>query len=225
MYENLHSDCRILQKFIKEISEALVLLSDYKIVHSDLKPDNILMEPSKTSESGFEKLQLIDFGSAYSFDEAGSISMATPEYMPPEVLELIVNANKYTGPHKTQIEALSEVSLPWSVDIWSLASIILEILIGVPHWISYKCKVTGKKGKDVLKTGLFAVKGRTYDKIIAKQKVLIENLETKLEECLDMKDSSSHKLIDLLMKMFEWNPRKRISPHEILKHPFLAKNI
>lgn len=213
-----------MQKFIQEVSEALILLSDYKIVHSDLKPDNILMELSKTTDN-FEKLKLIDFGSAYSFEEAGSISMATPEYMPPEVLELIINANKYTGPHKTQIEALSEVSNPWSVDVWSLASIILEILIGVPHWISYKCKVTSKKGKDLLKTGLFAVKGRTYDKIIAKQKNLIENLENKLAECLDMKEASNRKLSDLLMKMFEWNPKKRISPHEIVKHPFLSKNI
>ena len=220
----MHCDTILLQKFIRSISEALILLADYKIVHSDLKPDNILMELNKNNED-FEKVKLIDFGSAYSFDEAGNISMATPEYMPPEVLELILNANKYTGPHKSQIEALSEVSQPWSVDVWSLASIVLEILIGIPHWISYKCKVVGKKGKDVLKTGLFAVKGRTYDKIIAKQKNLIENLEEKLEECLDVNDPMNQKLCDLLIKMFEWNPKKRISPEEIVKHPFLNKNI
>lgn len=214
----------LLQKFIRSIAETLLLLSDYKIVHSDLKPDNLLIELNKTSDD-FEKLKLIDFGSSYSYDEAGSISMATPEYMPPEVLELLLNSSKYTGPHKSQIEALMEVSKPWSVDVWSLASIILEILIGIPHWISYKCKVTNKKGKEVLKTGLFAVKGRTYDKIIAKQKSLIENLEGKLEDCLDIKDSLSQKLCDLLLKMFEWNPKKRISPEEILKHSFLSQNI
>jgi dual specificity tyrosine-phosphorylation-regulated kinase 2/3/4 len=209
---------------MRSITEALILLSDYKIVHSDLKPDNILMELNKSADD-FDKLKLIDFGSAYSFEEAGSISMATPEYMPPEVLELILNSNKYTGPHKSQIEALSEVSQPWSVDVWSLASIVLEILIGIPHWISYKCKITGKKGKEILKTGLFAVKGRTYDKIIAKQKNLIENLEAKLEECLDVQDPNNQKLCDLLIKMFEWNPKKRISPEEIVKHPFLNINI
>lgn len=220
----MHSDISILQKFMRSITEALILLSDYKIVHSDLKPDNILMELNKSADD-FDKLKLIDFGSAYSFEEAGSISMATPEYMPPEVLELILNSNKYTGPHKSQIEALSEVSQPWSVDVWSLASIVLEILIGIPHWISYKCKITGKKGKEILKTGLFAVKGRTYDKIIAKQKNLIENLEAKLEECLDVQDPNNQKLCDLLIKMFEWNPKKRISPEEIVKHPFLNINI
>ena len=220
----MHKDTSLLQKFIRSVSEALILFSDYKIVHSDLKPDNILLELNKNSDD-FERIKLIDFGSAYSFEEAGNISMATPEYMPPEVLELIMNSNKYTGPHKSQIEALSEVSQPWSVDVWSLASIVLEILIGIPHWISYKCKVIGKKGKEVLKTGLFAVKGRCYDKIIAKQKSLIENLDEKLEECLDVKDAMNQKLCDLLVKMFEWNPKKRISPEEIVKHPFLNTNI
>lgn len=50
------------------------------IVHSDIKPDNILLEINKTEDS-FTNVKLIDFGSAFYYDEIGSISAATPEYM------------------------------------------------------------------------------------------------------------------------------------------------
>lgn len=38
-----------------------------------------------------EKINLIDFGSALYFNEKGSINLATPEYMPPEVINLFIN--------------------------------------------------------------------------------------------------------------------------------------
>jgi serine/threonine protein kinase len=66
--------------------------------------------------------------------------MATPEYMPPEVLELIQNYAKYTNFEKSQVDILNELSNSWSVDVWSLGSILLEILTGIPHWLSYKCQ-------------------------------------------------------------------------------------
>jgi len=60
---------------------------------------------------------------------------------------------------------LSEISHPWSIDVWSLGAIILEIITGVPLWMSLKCRVE-LYGQNYLKVGLFAVKGRTYDKIL-----------------------------------------------------------
>lgn len=43
-------------------------------------------------------------------------------------------------------ETLAEISNSWSVDVWSLGAIILEILTGVPLWMSLKCKaeINGK---------------------------------------------------------------------------------
>ena len=65
------------------ITNSLLLLSSLRVVHADLKPDNILIEFTEDNITG---LKLIDFGSAFFFDQVGVISVTTPEYMPPEVL-------------------------------------------------------------------------------------------------------------------------------------------
>lgn len=54
------------------------------------------------------------------------------------------------------------------VDIWSLGCIILEIVCGIPLWMSLDTKVSSNT-KDGYATGLFAVKGRVFPDIIRKQ--------------------------------------------------------
>ena len=54
---------------------------------------------------------------------------------------------------------IKKVCFPWSIDVWSLGAIILEFLMGIPHWISYKCMIRTKHGYDKSKFGFFAVKG------------------------------------------------------------------
>jgi dual specificity tyrosine-phosphorylation-regulated kinase 2/3/4 len=64
--------------------------------------------------------------------------MITPEYMPPEVLKIsesIIDDGSYT-----KSEILADETHPWSVDIWSLGCILTEIVIGIPLWLSLKCK-------------------------------------------------------------------------------------
>lgn len=160
--------------------------------------------------------------------------MATPEYMPPEILLILSDAlklnewglqknelSKKSDPKKTQIEILADFIEPWSVDIWSLGAIILEILIGVPLWLSYKCKTIDKKGKENLKMGIFAVKGRNHLKIVEKQKKWVEELESKVSELISLETEEGRMLGDLVVRMMEWEPKKRISPKEVLEHPFL----
>lgn len=50
---------------------------------------------------------------------------------------------------------------PWSYDMWSLGAIILEILSGIPIWMSLKCRtVPQANGKQTISTGIFGVQGR-----------------------------------------------------------------
>jgi hypothetical protein len=49
------------------------------------------------------------------------------------------------------------------VDVWSYGAVILDMLVGIPHWLSYKGKIV-KGGRVIVKTGLFATKGRELDK-------------------------------------------------------------
>lgn len=54
------------------------------------------------------------------------------------------------------------------IDVWSLGCVALELISGLPLWMSLKTKIV-HKGKEIIKTGLFAVKGRIFENIIEKQ--------------------------------------------------------
>ncbi len=132
-------------------------------MHSDLKPENILVQTDSVT-GDLLSLKMIDFGTSFSLRERGSVSITTPEYMPPEVLQLFIssggNINKSSNTTLSQIEQLRSICKPWSIDVWSLGTILLEILSGVPHWMGYKCRIVDRgTGKSSFKSGLFSVKG------------------------------------------------------------------
>lgn len=53
------------------------------------------------------------------------------------------------------------------IDIWSLGCVILEMVSGLPLWMSLKT-IVNYKNKDLIKKGLFAAKGRVFEDIIKK---------------------------------------------------------
>ena len=59
-------DPRILSDILKYICQTLALVSDSKIVHSDLKTENILI---RYDENPFKitEVKLIDYGSSFEF--------------------------------------------------------------------------------------------------------------------------------------------------------------
>ncbi len=77
-----------------------MLLSDNRIVHSDVKTENVLIKTKKTknnnsnssgnSEVEITEVKLIDYGSSFAFSNLKHFSMATPEYLAPEILNFIL---------------------------------------------------------------------------------------------------------------------------------------
>jgi serine/threonine protein kinase len=86
LFYHMKSDHNVLRQFIRKIAEVYTVLSEFKIVHADIKPDNILV-----SYNGKEitEIKLIDFGSAFSYENPSNIQASTPEYLAPEVLEYL----------------------------------------------------------------------------------------------------------------------------------------
>jgi len=70
------------------MAQTLHVLSELEIVHSDIKPDNILVMLNEES-TDIEQLKLIDFGSSFTTDKFTNISGTTPEYLPPEILNYL----------------------------------------------------------------------------------------------------------------------------------------
>ena len=76
--------------------------------------------------------------------------------------------------------------------------------------------IVKKNSTEHIKYGLFAVKGRLFDKIIRKQIEVIQNLDHFLYEENYSGIVLEDDLRALLKKMLALNPEKRISPTEII---------
>lgn len=76
----------MLKDFLRLIGEALDALATKLVVHADLKPDNILVE---FDGERVKSIKLIDFGSSFMFNQESKITASTPEYLAPEVLQII----------------------------------------------------------------------------------------------------------------------------------------
>jgi len=76
-------------------------------------------------------------------------------------------------------------------------------------------------GKPKVGQGIFGVKGRELPKIIDAQSKFMKSLSLKLKQ---MDNYGIYKnnaeLAELMSKMLEVDPIKRISPKEIMEHPF-----
>ena len=77
------------------------------------------------------------------------------------------------------MEYVQKYTNPWVIDVWSLGSVLLEIVSGVPLWMSLKT-IVKRKGQEVIRYGLFAIKGRAFDKIIKQQLDVVQHLEDYL---------------------------------------------
>ena len=75
--------CRVAEaiEFTLQACEALQYVHEQQIVHRDVKPQNLILEP--------EGVVLVDFGIARELDDeeddSGTVGIGTPRYMAPEV--------------------------------------------------------------------------------------------------------------------------------------------
>ena len=216
---SLFSSIKQFKFLLKSLLSAINYINKNGIIHSDIKPENILIEYSgSSSESNFEikSIKIIDYGSAFFINNTSTIASNTPEYLCPEITignkkflkELKNNNSKYVN----------------CIDIWSLGITFLELCLCCPSWMSYKTKVI-INGKIYHSSGLFGCRGRDANKIYQKQVELSKNINKKLKNSLlylfEMNDRNN--FVDLLKRMLEFDYRKRISCQDAINHAFFKE--
>ncbi|XP_071942501.1 myosin light chain kinase, smooth muscle-like [Antedon mediterranea] len=67
--------------FMTQICEGMQFMHDKKIIHLDMKPENILCVRKNSN-----KIKIIDFGLAQEFKDGLKVSCGTPEFLAPEVV-------------------------------------------------------------------------------------------------------------------------------------------
>ncbi|EFC50050.1 cell division control protein 2 [Naegleria gruberi] len=171
-----------------------------RIIHRDLKPQNILVQKTKDNDL---MLKLADFGLARAFQlPCGKLTheVVTLWYRAPEIL---LGSEKYSTP----------------VDIWSIGCIFAELVNGTALFpadseIDMLFKIFQNLGtpNEEIWPGVSSLKGfASFNNKFPKWKGNhLPAVCSRLDDCG----------IDLLTRMLEYQPNKRISAKEALKHPF-----
>lgn len=232
-----------VQSIAWQILKSVAFLHDLNLVHTDLKPENILLVDSSSSSrpyrgSGHHKtrnilkntsVRLIDFGSAIFSDEYHSSVISTRHYRAPEII----------------------LGIGWSFpcDIWSIGCILVEFCTGEPLYqthdnlehLALMQRITGKMlPKAIIRqasrnsTGALYVDSRTGcinypDETVKKSSKDYVNSAKTFEYCVrrtvspnDENKAFWDSFIDLLSKIFVYDPEQRITAQEALNHPWFT---
>ena len=215
-FQKLFSNIKEFKILSKNIIEGIDYINNKGYIHSDIKPENILIDYEE-NENDFhiKNVKIIDFGSSFNYKNITSeISSNTPEYLCPEITSN--NKNFYINLSKNE-------KYINSIDIWSIGITLLELCLACPIWMSYKAKVI-INGKSKFTTGLFGYRGRDSNKIYHKQIELCKNLEKILKGSFIYSFNKDDKdnFIDLLEKMLCFDYKNRINTKDALVHKFFS---
>ncbi|KAG4301814.1 hypothetical protein PCK1_001790 [Pneumocystis canis] len=210
--------------------QLFTILHDLNLIHTDLKPENILLVHAGfrtipyTKKAGLKvkrllnntEIRLIDFGSATFEDEYHSSVVSTRHYRAPEII----------------------LGMGWSYpcDIWSIGCILIEFFTGealfqthdnLEH-LSMMEIICGK-----LEPKFIRQSSKTAQKYFRHSgKLDYPNKDTSpssrkfvkamrpLTEIVPSTTILNSHFLDLLTKIFTYDPNKRITAKEALSHPY-----
>ncbi|EIE88670.1 hypothetical protein RO3G_13381 [Rhizopus delemar RA 99-880] len=228
-----------IQQFAKQILTSVAFVHELKLIHTDLKPENILLVNNDYTQASNivgqdpkskilvnTDIRLIDFGSATFEQDYHSAVVSTRHYRAPEII----------------------LGLGWSYpcDIWSIGCILVEFLTGdalfqthddlehlammevvldkIPHDL---IKLASKDAKKHFENG--KLKYPTTDTSKQSKKYvhalrLLKDIICPPNNTLFTTSNARIQFLDLLSKMLVYDPSKRISAREALRHPFFMIN-
>ncbi|XP_064625084.1 extracellular signal-regulated kinase 2-like isoform X2 [Lineus longissimus] len=187
-----------------QLFKSIKYMHSGNVIHRDLKPSNILLDSEcfvKTCDFGLAR-SLTQICTDDGVDPNLTEYVATRWYRAPEIL---LASNRYTK----------------GVDMWSCGTILGEMLLGKPLF-------PGTSTLNQLERIMAGIPQPTradidsvnspygaslYDRIAAKPKKQLE----------DLIPNAPDDAIDLLKKLVYFNPDKRITAEEALRHPYVAR--
>jgi|UniRef100_A0A7S4LAC8 mitogen-activated protein kinase 15 len=191
------------QYVIYQLLKSLKFLHSAELLHRDIKPSNLLLN----SEC---HMKLCDFGLARSIAALESEQAVKP------VLTDYIATRWYRGPEIL----LGSTKYTKGIDIWSVGCILGELLAGKPMF-------PGTSTMNQLER-IIAVTGRPTEKDIASinspfADTMLENLGTVQQRTWsELFPRAPADAIDLMKKLLVFNPNKRPTAQEALKHPYVS---
>ncbi|KAG7452947.1 uncharacterized protein BT62DRAFT_959080 [Guyanagaster necrorhizus] len=196
----------LIRRFTSQMLMSLSLMRHHRIVHCDLKPENVLLRhPAKSG------IKVIDFGSSCFETEKIYTYIQSRFYRSPEV---ILGMNYHMA-----------------IDMWSLGCILAELYTGFPIFpgeneqeqLSCIMEVLGTPDKDFVnkssrKKLFFDPSGAP--RLVTNSKGRRRRPGSKtLAQVLRCNDDD---FVDFISKCLVWDPERRIKPASALRHPFVT---
>ena len=199
----------LIRRFAIQLLQGLKYIRRHKIIHCDLKPENILLKtPNKSG------IKIIDFGSSCFLDERIYTYIQSRFYRAPEIILGI----PYTS----------------AIDMWSLGCILAELFAGFPIFpgeseneqISLIIEMLGMPPQAVL--DISTRKKHFFDE--QQNPIMTKNSKGRkrvpngknLVHILGCKDEL---FLSFLRYCLEWNPDKRLTPEEALRHEWILEGL
>lgn len=238
-----------IQSFARQLFSSVAFLHDLNLIHTDLKPENILLWdanyqtftynrkiPSSSTTVSRQatqrrvlldtEIRLIDFGSATFQDEYHSSVVSTRHYRAPEII----------------------LGLGWSFpcDIWSIGCILVEFYTGDAlfqthdnlehlammevvcdaridsHLVQQISRMTRNGGNPMAKHFRRGKLDYPTPETTRASRRFVKAMK-KLGEIVPSTSNYNKNLVDLLKKIFVYDPAHRITAKAALEHPFLTE--
>lgn len=217
---------QLIRRFAYSILRCLEALYNNKIIHCDLKPENVLLK-----QQGRSGIKVIDFGSS-CFEH--------------QRIYTYIQSRFYRAP-----EVILGASYGMPIDMWSLGCILAELATGYPllpgenetDQLSCIIELLGMPPDRLFDERkckrlkiFFNSKGYPrycYTKVLSDGKLVLEGSRTsrgKMRGAPKTKDWSTalkgcddECFIDFIQKCLEWDPQRRMTPHSALRHSWLTR--
>lgn len=186
--------------FVYQILRGLKYLHSANVLHRDIKPGNLLVNSNCI-------LKICDFGLARIWDPADVQNMThevvTQYYRAPE---LLMGARRYSA----------------SVDVWSVGCIFAELLgrrilfqaQGPIEQLNLIIDLLGTPGAEEMRDACEGARSHVLKSAMR---------QANLAKLYSLTHPSNHEAILLLQEMLRFDPAKRISVEEALKHSYLEE--
>ncbi|KAL6720610.1 serine threonine protein kinase CMGC group [Lecanora helva] len=242
-----------IQSFARQLFTSVAFLHDLNLIHTDLKPENILLVGNSYQTFTYNRnipsssttvqrvarqrrvlldteIRLIDFGSATFDDEYHSSVVSTRHYRAPEII----------------------LNLGWSYpcDIWSIGCILVEFFTGdalfqthdnLEHLAMMESVCGGKiepkivrqvqnsgRGNNRNSAAQYFTRSLKLDYPVQEttkaSRKYVRAMKT-LQEIIPPQTSFNKQFIDLLRRIFQYDPKQRITAKQALKHSWFRETI
>lgn len=197
---------KLIRRFTKQMLGTLVLLHAKKVIHCDLKPENILLVHPLCSD-----IRVIDFGSSCFENEKVYTYIQSRFYRSPEVI--------------------LGMSYGMPIDMWSVGCILAELYTGYPLFpgeneqeqLACIMEIFGPPEKHLIEK---SSRKKLFFDSLGKPRLTVSSRGRRrrpsskdLRQVLKCDDEA---FLDFLSRCLRWDPARRLSPHDALRHEFIT---